>query len=540
MLICFEGIDGSGKTTISSAVAARLRDLGFTVFHPRENDRIASRVASKLRSVTRDVENFELNPRSELLVNLAREVELLALVRERLERGEVVISDRFVYSHYAMALARGLSIDLEEIVPLAALGREPEMVILVDCDPDVAWLRKRARKIETHRVDEEGRKGAVLEDPCSKLAAVYRRLARERGWEVIENSCGTIEHAVVSALSLIGARLNFTVPPHTEVSLPAWSFSGDLEELSAGFFTWVRAIADRDPALAAMLVHGMESGRADRIRVALASRVPAIIASGLTGLEGAEPWRLRLSLASSEPEYVARSLVEMEDEGQAGELRRRLARAAPSGVLWSLRGADDEESDALREQLWEAAPEAGLRSLEGLDTLRAWAWRFREFRRRPSGALARSLEGLDTMPAWTLRRRLRETFPYSVLRSVSRLTSPQAWDLRRGFGGAKAVVETIAGLDAAEAWELRLRKAHALPESVAASLRGLGTLESNRLREALCETAPLGVLHSLKGNLGESRSMELLRRIVRRDGRRLRVAREAVRLLCNEFAEVHA
>jgi dTMP kinase len=203
MLVCFEGIDGSGKTTISSAVAARLRQLGGGVFHSRENERMASRIARELREVTRNAENFTLDPRAELSINLAREAELYAAVRGRLERGETVICDRFVYSHFVLARLRGLTVGLDELVGLATGGREPDLVIFVDCDPDIAWLRKHARKIATYDVDEQGRKGAVFEDLGRKLRESYLALAKARSWRVLDNSYVTAAHTIGRAVETI-------------------------------------------------------------------------------------------------------------------------------------------------------------------------------------------------------------------------------------------------------------------------------------------------------------------------------------------------
>jgi len=241
-----------------------------------------------------------------------------------------------------------------------------------------------------------------------------------------------------------------------------------------------------------------------------------------------------------EPEYVARSLEGLESDAEAWEMRRRLAGLSPTGVLMSLVDVDSGCANTMRERLWEAAPGAGLLSLQGLDSGCAWAWRYREFKRKPSAELAQSLRGLDTEAAWTLRERLREKYPFSVLDSVSKLPSARAWKMRREIGPVKAVLETITGLDTAEAWEMRLRRAGALPETVAASLRGIASQEAFRLRESLSDAAPLGVIHSLKGLLDDVRSVEILRRIVSRHGGRLRVAHEAILLLYHQLSKAGA
>src|SRR3954462_11468449 len=76
MLIAFEGIDGSGKTTLSNRVARVLRDRGLTVAHTREGGRFASPVTQAMRELGRDARNLALTPRAELFLYIARDVQL--------------------------------------------------------------------------------------------------------------------------------------------------------------------------------------------------------------------------------------------------------------------------------------------------------------------------------------------------------------------------------------------------------------------------------------------------------------------------------
>ena len=78
MWIACEGIDGSGKTTVSIRVAQRLRERGLKVFHVRESGRFRSRLATRIRDLTRDAEQVSLIPETELLLNAAREAQIIA------------------------------------------------------------------------------------------------------------------------------------------------------------------------------------------------------------------------------------------------------------------------------------------------------------------------------------------------------------------------------------------------------------------------------------------------------------------------------
>ncbi len=123
MLVVFEGIDGSGKTTISNRVADELRRAGRSVRHVREGGQFASRVTQSIRDVCRDARNLALAPRTELLLYLAREVQLLEeIVRPALAETEVVIADRFIYTAEVLAQhGRGLPADV--VGPIVAAAR---------------------------------------------------------------------------------------------------------------------------------------------------------------------------------------------------------------------------------------------------------------------------------------------------------------------------------------------------------------------------------------------------------------------------------
>ena len=110
MFVVFEGIDGSGKTTVSNLVAERLRASGLTVEHLREGGKFASRVTQSLREFGRDVRNLELEPEAEIFRYVTRHVQLLEeMTRPALGRADVVIGERFLFSAEVLArFGRGL------------------------------------------------------------------------------------------------------------------------------------------------------------------------------------------------------------------------------------------------------------------------------------------------------------------------------------------------------------------------------------------------------------------------------------------------
>src|SRR5262249_19263153 len=110
MFVVFEGIDGSGKTTISNRVADRLRAHGLTVAHAREAGTFSSTAAQAIGELGRDARNLLVTPMSELLLYAARDGQSLEeQVVPALGTADVVLADRYLYSAELLATAgRGL------------------------------------------------------------------------------------------------------------------------------------------------------------------------------------------------------------------------------------------------------------------------------------------------------------------------------------------------------------------------------------------------------------------------------------------------
>ena len=111
MFITFEGPDGSGKSTVIKAVYERLINDGYSVILTREPG--GTPIAEKIRDVILDNSNTALDARTEaLLYAAARRQHLVEKVIPALERGAVILCDRFLDSSLAyQGHARGLGID---------------------------------------------------------------------------------------------------------------------------------------------------------------------------------------------------------------------------------------------------------------------------------------------------------------------------------------------------------------------------------------------------------------------------------------------
>lgn len=140
--IAFEGIEGSGKSTVCRLVAEHLRSAGEPVTLVREPG--GTDVGEVVRGILLD-EVQDPAPRTEAVLFAASRAELVAtVVRPALEAGEWVVSDRTAYSSLAyQAYGRGL--DLESVRTLndiAIDGCWPEIVVLLRVDVDAGLGRQ--------------------------------------------------------------------------------------------------------------------------------------------------------------------------------------------------------------------------------------------------------------------------------------------------------------------------------------------------------------------------------------------------------------
>jgi len=144
LLIAFEGGEGAGKTTQARLLAIWLREQGYDVIATQEPG--ATKVGMRLRALLLDTAHTGMSPRAETLMYAADRAEHVdSLIRPALERGAVVVTDRYVDSSLAYQ-GRGRNLPLAEIAGLnqwATGGLRPDLTILLDLSP-VAGLVRRA------------------------------------------------------------------------------------------------------------------------------------------------------------------------------------------------------------------------------------------------------------------------------------------------------------------------------------------------------------------------------------------------------------
>ncbi|MFE6620360.1 dTMP kinase [Streptomyces sp. NPDC057740] len=140
--IALEGGDGAGKSTQAEALAEWIRSKGHEVVVTREPG--ATPVGKRLRSILLDVSSAGLSHRAEALLYAADRAEHVdTVVRPALERGAVVISDRYVDSSVAyQGAGRDLSpTEIARINRWATNGLAPHLTVLLDVSPEIARER---------------------------------------------------------------------------------------------------------------------------------------------------------------------------------------------------------------------------------------------------------------------------------------------------------------------------------------------------------------------------------------------------------------
>jgi len=158
MLIAFEGIDGSGKTTQAKKLYQYLVAKEIPASLYREPG--GTKLGEKLREI---IITEEMDERTELLLFEASRSRLIAeKVIKDLEKGKIVILDRFTLSTLAYQ-GYGKGIDLEvidEFNIFATRGIEPDLIVLIDVPVELAIKRLRNRtRFEGKEFLEKVRRG---------------------------------------------------------------------------------------------------------------------------------------------------------------------------------------------------------------------------------------------------------------------------------------------------------------------------------------------------------------------------------------------
>ena len=218
VFIAFEGIDGAGKSTVVPALSALLRSGGVNdvqILRKSADAGGGDPAAPQLRQLYeliwggRDDEpaGDPLGTHVHLFLHAAWFAALhRARVRPLRERpGSVAVADGWYYRTVVKAVARGVAEDWA--LSLFEHTAKPDLVVLLDVDPVVAWERRAGRFRHSELGTWEGLEG----DPRDTFLAYQSRiragldgLARRFGWEVVrQGGADTVD----GVLDEVGARV---------------------------------------------------------------------------------------------------------------------------------------------------------------------------------------------------------------------------------------------------------------------------------------------------------------------------------------------
>ena len=232
--VTIEGIEGAGKSTLRSRLTSFASSLSHEVIITREPG--ATSLGRSIRSVVLDIKSDEeedetIDPLAELMLFSADRAQHLAkVIRPALERGALVICDRYIHSTIAyQGYGRGLALDdLARLNQITTQGLRPDLVLLLDLDPEVGLSRAQARGRKSSGSYEPGSSQSRNQKVSSaswnrfdeesiefhtKVRAGFLELAKDPAnqFHVIDASediSSIIEHAEKALAKLLGAKAN--------------------------------------------------------------------------------------------------------------------------------------------------------------------------------------------------------------------------------------------------------------------------------------------------------------------------------------------
>lgn len=165
-LICIEGLDKSGKTTQSRLLVKALKKRGFEAVYTTE---------PSTGEIGKFIKRYILKRRKRVLASIEallfaadRIDHLEKEIKPMLERGKVVVSDRYVYSSFAYQGAAGL--DIEWVREINRMAPKPDLAIYLDVPIEIIIRRCRKKRMKS-----------VMEFPETqmKVYEIYMKLVKE-------------------------------------------------------------------------------------------------------------------------------------------------------------------------------------------------------------------------------------------------------------------------------------------------------------------------------------------------------------------------
>jgi len=176
--LVLDGIDGSGTSTHSKLLKGYLESNGFEVHLTQEPSN--SEIGKLLRKFLKDT---DIPPTTDALMFAAdRDLHYNNEIKKNLDKGMIVISDRYIESSIIYQSLSSEDISVEWIKLINKFAGKPDLTIILDIDPKISLYRKTDPELEK------------FEDTSflEKVRSLYLSRAKKEGYQVV-NSDDIIE-----------------------------------------------------------------------------------------------------------------------------------------------------------------------------------------------------------------------------------------------------------------------------------------------------------------------------------------------------------
>jgi len=201
--ITFEGIDGSGKSTQIQKLAEFLEARDFDIVITREPG--GSTGGEEIRNLLLQGNVDRWSAETEILLfTAARRDHLERIILPALEKGKIVICDRFTDSTRMYQGMRGVNLrNLVDTLNEKVIKFDPDLTIVIDINPEISLARAKSRKIVEERFEDFGF------DLQMKMRKGFLELAKEFGNRIeVVNGQQSIDELAQDIRSLVKAKLS--------------------------------------------------------------------------------------------------------------------------------------------------------------------------------------------------------------------------------------------------------------------------------------------------------------------------------------------
>lgn len=177
VFITIEGIEGTGKSTQVKLLSDALRGKGYSVIQTEEPGGTA--ISIRIRELLLSLESQGIQPVTELLLyNASRVQHVQEVIMPAMQRGDIVITDRFSDSTVAyQGYGRGIPLEIIEAIDrIATGGLKPDITILIDLDVRTGLARNR----EADKIDRLEREDISFHEKVRKGFLTLAEHEKER------------------------------------------------------------------------------------------------------------------------------------------------------------------------------------------------------------------------------------------------------------------------------------------------------------------------------------------------------------------------